>query len=74
MFAAHGNPKRFQQMITDFLFNLNLEEMLRSTASEKIFVWMKPQNGKIESFELSGENAVYSDLICYNSGASLYFR
>jgi hypothetical protein len=31
-------------------------------------------DGKIESFELEGENAVASAIICHNSGASLYFR
>ena len=60
------------------MHGLNIEALLQNTASESIFVWMKNpsegKDGKIDSFELEGENAVKSAMICYNAGASLYFR
>jgi len=75
--------KRAKTIIEQYLFDLDLESLLDNTASESIFVWMKcskvekQENEKedlIESFELEGESSVNSAMICYRSGASLYFR
>eukprot|EP01117_Protostelium_nocturnum_P013424 TRINITY_DN5004_c0_g1_i1.p1 TRINITY_DN5004_c0_g1~~TRINITY_DN5004_c0_g1_i1.p1 ORF type:complete len:611 (-),score=215.35 TRINITY_DN5004_c0_g1_i1:63-1895(-) len=79
------NRARMEDLIRDHLHDLNLEKLLKTTASESIFVWMRPLESilgkvmegtkeKIESFELQGENAISSAKTCYASGASLYFR
>ncbi|PRP85520.1 hypothetical protein PROFUN_06752 [Planoprotostelium fungivorum] len=83
--------ERLSDLISNHMSDLDLDTLLRTTASEAIFVWMRPLEAivhsvqkeasplaeemrRIDSFELSGEQAVDSAKICYGSGASLYFR
>jgi hypothetical protein len=71
-FATTNAPERMNSIVRDYLFNLDLKELLTNTASDNIFVWMKStSNGKIDSFELEDWKAA---MTCYNAGASLYFR
>lgn len=71
---THGTRDRFRWLVNEYLFGLDLLEMMEESASadEGIFVWMKDAGtGKLQSFQTSPANA----LVCYNSGsASLYFR
>lgn len=113
----NGGTARVAYLISNYMFNLDLDTLLSETASEQIFVWMKakaeekssgtvvstrPKRGRkpvgdahaehirhavstgdssnaadgISSFELDSSNpgALQAAKICYDAGASLYFR
>jgi len=61
---------RFEDLVKTHFFDLDIRQLLESTISPQVFAWMKDQNNKISSIELSEEAAMR----CYNCGASLYFR
>jgi hypothetical protein len=66
---------RFEnEMISTYLADLDLNSLVHNSASPQIFCWMKTstegEESKLESIELEPAQA----LICYNAGASLYFR
>jgi ribosomal protein L16 Arg81 hydroxylase len=69
-FLERGQEK-IQELVSEFLFGLDLVQMMNHSASDSIHVWMVDQDtGKIESFKTDPDAA----LICYRAGASLYFR
>lgn len=62
----------FEDIISD-LYDLDIENMLENTASDKIHVWMKSfdKSAPLESIMLDDANQCYK---LYNSGHSLYCR
>eukprot|EP01100_Stratorugosa_tubuloviscum_P000511 TRINITY_DN1113_c3_g1_i2.p1 TRINITY_DN1113_c3_g1~~TRINITY_DN1113_c3_g1_i2.p1 ORF type:complete len:538 (+),score=247.51 TRINITY_DN1113_c3_g1_i2:128-1741(+) len=73
--AVITSSERFENLIENHFYSLDLNQLLENSASENIFVWMRNTTseggGKIDSFETDNSSTAE---ICYNSGASLYFR
>ena len=83
-FAITNRPlDRFQNIITNHLYQLHIPALLDTTASEQIFVWAKAADSQssssststtIESFELDSTSQTRAAELLHSSGASLYFR
>lgn len=70
--VVHGPVSRLSAIAKDHLYDLDLEQMLENTASDKIHVWMRTgQDGAIETIHLDDAEQA---MVCHRAGASLYFR
>eukprot|EP01080_Neovahlkampfia_damariscottae_P003353 gene3353-5900_t len=72
-FATSNAPlKRFKNFMKNYMFSLDLDELLEETPTEGgIHIWMKNKEKVISSFQLEDLEKVK---ILQNCGASLYFR
>jgi len=83
--VVRGAAARLDSLKANYLFDLDVREMLENTASEKIFAWLpgrpaaapgetgqaEDRDGPIGSVELGSAD---DGMTAFESGASLYFR
>ncbi len=74
LIKGDGQQRLDASVVSDYLFDLDLERLLDHTPSDSIHVWLAQhgnKTGKVESIKVN-EPAVA--LACHRAGASLYFR